>query len=154
MAPMTENELRERCLQWRHVRTPCARCEGSGVLGYANGATWRGGAGGASITYDVCNLCWGSGDSTRPFENRKAREKSIRDEVQRRAADLLAKSMGSGLSTLRPGLLMLAGELERLGRGRKPRPLGYYASCTRLAALLRDMAAPEPPVLPAPEYAK
>jgi hypothetical protein len=147
---MTTEELRAQFLLWRGVRTPCNRCGGSGVRGYANGATWRGGAGVSVVTRDVCDLCWGSGDADRPFENRKAREDAVKTEVERRAADLFTRACGVGfIRDRRPGSGELAGELERMSKGRKPRAAGFYETCARLAAVLRRAATE--PVAPEPE---
>lgn len=51
------------------MSTPCKTCNGDGTIYYANGATWRGGIGGSAVTKDVCNKCWGSGDSDKPGVN-------------------------------------------------------------------------------------
>jgi len=59
------DNLIPRMLEWRGVETPCKRCGGSGRIGYANTATWRGGIGGSMMTADVCNGCWGTGDEHR-----------------------------------------------------------------------------------------
>ena len=59
----------ERFLEWRGINSPCTKCQGVGSIAYASTATWRGGVGGAAITWDVCNLCWGSGDATKPWTN-------------------------------------------------------------------------------------
>lgn len=47
---------------WQEKRgDPCDVCLGTGLRTYANTSTWRRGAGGASMTTDVCSSCWGSG---------------------------------------------------------------------------------------------
>ncbi len=45
----------------------CRDCGGWGVKLYGSTATWRGGVGGAAMTSDVCNKCWGSGDANHPW---------------------------------------------------------------------------------------
>lgn len=45
----------------------CTSCGGTGYRAYASTATWRGGAGGMAITNDICDRCWGSGDSTNTW---------------------------------------------------------------------------------------
>lgn len=58
-------------LEWRGI-TPgqeCEPCEGSGIKVYPSTATWRGGIGGAAMTKDVCNHCWGSGVRDKPWPN-------------------------------------------------------------------------------------
>lgn len=45
----------------------CLDCAGSGYKTYGSTSTWRGGAGGATLTSDVCNKCWGSGSGSKPW---------------------------------------------------------------------------------------
>tara|TARA_R100001079_G_C4450640_1_gene153554 strand:- start:2373 stop:3140 length:768 start_codon:yes stop_codon:yes gene_type:complete len=52
-------------LAWRGVVTPCPSCAGMGTMLYGSTSTWRGGLGGAAMTYDVCRVCWGTGDANR-----------------------------------------------------------------------------------------
>lgn len=63
-----------RCLSWRGLEPgeECPECDGSGVLTYGSTATWRGGIGGAMMTTDVCDKCWGSGNKQKPWPNRRA----------------------------------------------------------------------------------
>lgn len=63
----------QELLDWRSIPEGqhCERCSGSGVICYGSTATWRGGIGGAAMTNDVCNLCWGSGWANRPWINLK-----------------------------------------------------------------------------------
>lgn len=47
---------------------PCPTCGGNGVRLYGNGATWHTGmVGVASMTPDLCDSCWGSGDAGHHF---------------------------------------------------------------------------------------
>lgn len=49
------------------MRAPIACvCLGRGRIWYGSTATWRGGMGGASMTEDVCDRCWGSGNRASP----------------------------------------------------------------------------------------
>ncbi len=70
---MNEEDF-QRFLDYRNITTPCAKCDGSGVVSYANTGTWRSwlhpGSGmltGQGFTMDVCYNCWGSGDEKRPW---------------------------------------------------------------------------------------
>jgi hypothetical protein len=64
----------EHMLEWRGIRPgdECQTCHGSGSRVYGSTATWKGGIGGAAMTNDVCDKCWGSGDRTRPWFNLKS----------------------------------------------------------------------------------
>jgi len=69
-----EKEVQERILRWRNIEpndTICKDCNGSGVKTYGNTSTWRGGLGGAAMTNDVCDKCWGSGVENRKWTNLK-----------------------------------------------------------------------------------
>ena len=68
---MSDEEFMPRFLEWRNIETPCKRCSGAGSYGYGNTATWMGGIGGSMVTWGVCNLCWGSGDSSNQWLNLK-----------------------------------------------------------------------------------
>ena len=73
----------EREREWRHRygatcrdflvdgECACEECGGSGYRVYDSTATWREGAGGSTMTTDVCDKCWGSGDSTYPWPTHK-----------------------------------------------------------------------------------
>ena len=136
------DEVLAMLLEWRDVETPCERCGGSGRTSYASTATWRGGVGGCAMTADVCDACWGTGDANR----RGVDLRRLRDEetarVERRAAELLATRLGVAYEGLRPTLVALADELDRLARGRKPRPWHFHETCESLAAILRAWGAP------------
>ncbi|MGE4497555.1 MAG: hypothetical protein AB7E48_06715 [Deferribacterales bacterium] len=57
--------------------TLCSKCSGSGVFLYANTATWRSRPGtiaGSAMTSDVCDECWGTGDTERKGRNLKEDE--------------------------------------------------------------------------------
>lgn len=54
----------------------CLGCSGVGHKMYGSTATWRGGIGGAAMTVDVCDKCWGTGrtDTTGPDLRKYERE--------------------------------------------------------------------------------
>lgn len=56
-------------LLYRGVETPCESCAGLGVKLYGNTSTWHYGFGGQALTPDVCDSCWGSGDTNRKWTN-------------------------------------------------------------------------------------
>lgn len=66
-------ETHERLCDWRGVAVEdaCPGCGASGVKAYPSSATWHGGVGGQTLTQDVCDQCWGSGDKRRPWPNRR-----------------------------------------------------------------------------------
>lgn len=45
----------------------CTECNGSGYKLYGSTATWRGGIGGQAMTTSVCDKCWGSGSTSKPW---------------------------------------------------------------------------------------
>ena len=62
-------------LSQRGVNYACTRCNGLGTITYGSGSTWRGGVGGAVMTIDVCNHCWGSGDEFKKWPSHKLLKK-------------------------------------------------------------------------------
>jgi hypothetical protein len=65
---MSDAELRLRFLAWRQIvpEDVCRICDGVGRRTYGSTATWRGiSLGEVTMTTDVCNACWGSGDRYR-----------------------------------------------------------------------------------------
>lgn len=66
-------DLRGRMLAWRGLSysTPCGDCGGSGIQTYGSTATWHGGIGGAAMTDDVCDKCWGSGDANKSWPSHR-----------------------------------------------------------------------------------
>ena len=61
-------------LEQRGVDAPCIACDGFGVRMYGSTATWRGGVGGQTMTQDVCDKCWGSGDANRIWPSHRKSE--------------------------------------------------------------------------------
>ena len=77
-----------------HPADMCPRCNGVGRRAYAATSTWRGGAGGSTITTDVCDVCWGSGDKTRSGTNLRevyARMDALRESAESKLAAALAE---------------------------------------------------------------
>jgi len=52
-------------LEWRNIETPCEKCGGSGVTTYNNTSTYMHSIGGCTITTDICDRCWGTGDKNK-----------------------------------------------------------------------------------------
>ena len=72
--PITPEQKYNEMLLWRGIDriagdVPCEACGGSGVRAYGNTTTWRNGAGGQTITSDICDKCWGSGNAAKPWMN-------------------------------------------------------------------------------------
>lgn len=63
------------------VDTPCQKCHGLGRHIYSHGSTWRGGVGTCGGVWDICDACWGSGDATQPFEDRRAIEAEWKEQL-------------------------------------------------------------------------
>lgn len=69
---MTNEEYKEVYLEFlerRGVETPCGKCDGFGTRTYPDTSTWRRGYGmaGQTLTNDVCDHCWGSGDQNKTW---------------------------------------------------------------------------------------
>ena len=62
----------EKLLEWRGIEDACRQCGGAGTRVYGSTATWHGGAGGQTLTTDVCDWCWGSGDQQRRWPSRRS----------------------------------------------------------------------------------
>lgn len=129
-------------LFWRGIRSEedaCETCQGSGLRVYSSTATWHGGIGGAAMTRDVCDKCWGSGDKTRPGLNQREWFYRRDREVAERAATLFEDRMGIAFKDSRLAVAEIQKELARLARGRKPRPWFFYDMCGALSRLLQDL---------------
>lgn len=67
VADMHEYLLLLRGIDTGNGDTVCDKCSGVGIRVYGDTSTWRMGAGGQAITSGICNACWGSGASNRPW---------------------------------------------------------------------------------------
>jgi hypothetical protein len=135
-----DQEALAQLLQLRHVAKPCPTCSGLGGKWYGSTATWRGGIGGAAMTWAVCDECWGSGDQEHAWEDLRKQRDQETQRVHERAANLFSRSLGGSLRLLRPTFEELAGELDRLARQRRPRPYYWAHVCELLAKLLRGFS--------------
>ena len=133
------DESYQEFLRWRGVEFPCPRCRGAGVIHYGHGSTWRGGMGPASGAWDVCDVCWGTGDEHRHGVDLRKQRDEEDQRVAKRAAVLLAESVGVPMYVTQPAINAIADELGRLSRGRKDRPRFFYDLCASLARTLRAM---------------
>lgn len=138
---MNDEQMEKWAMHRRGVRHPCEACSGLGVRAYANTATWRGGIGGAMITSDVCDRCWGSGDKVQPWTDLRRLKSEEDSRIAAKAADLLSHRCGVWLSSLLPAIEELATELDGFSRQRRPRPGGWYLVTRSLARVLREMVA-------------
>lgn len=94
------------------------------------------------MAWDVCDLCWGTGDEHRHGVDLRKQRDEEDARVHKRAAVLLAWSVGSTWDVTKPALNAIADELERLSRGRKERPRFFYDLCSSLVKTLRSMGTP------------
>ena len=141
---MTLEELSMALRMRRHIEVaPCARCQGWGTITYGSTALWRGGMGGATLTSGVCDLCWGSGDETRPWTDLRKLEAEEAERVNARAATLLDESMAKGFINkhTRGAQAALADLLDAAERKRKlpagVDSLSWSALCRTLSKRLR-----------------
>lgn len=130
MGPVPDDLLRNRGLS--RFDKICAPCGGWGVKWYSSGATWRGGVGTTSSEQDVCNVCWGSGNTDRPWPNLKTLEADTAKLVQERALTLLVDAAGAHSSVMQPAITELVLELQKFAKGRKPRPPFFVELCLSL----------------------
>jgi hypothetical protein len=98
---MPATELRLRFLDWRGIDPvdACRTCDGVGRRCYGSTATWRGGMGGAMMTTDVCDACWGSGDRYHPGADLRRLRDEESGRVAKEAVDALARAAGATLSS-------------------------------------------------------
>lgn len=71
----------EKPSDYYDVDVPCSRCGGLGRKVYPNSSTWRGGIGGQTLTSDVCDKCWGSGEEHRPWRSWRELEAKLRRDA-------------------------------------------------------------------------
>lgn len=90
-------------LMWRGLdideNAICKRCSGAGVRAYGDTSTWRKRPGMQMFTSDVCDCCWGSGNSEQPWTNLRHvvsnKDIASRDaRVKAEAVREMAKAMG------------------------------------------------------------
>lgn len=107
--------------RWRHIsdhENLCLKCTGSGRRMYGSTATWRGGMGGAKMTVDVCDECWGSGTPLRPGMDLRKHLDEVDISVAERALDLIGRSVGASMSSTHPAIRIIAETLEKLANKR------------------------------------
>jgi hypothetical protein len=130
-------EYFQEFLEHRGVETPCESCNGYGTRWYNNTSTWLRGFGGAKITRDVCDTCWGSGDKDKKWTDIRAMELTKSQEIKSRALTLFADSFKTSMDILQPALNELCDELDKLGRGRKVRSRFFYELVSVLSKTIR-----------------
>lgn len=147
MSDELSDELRMRRGIDRHADL-CGVCGGWGRRLYGSTATWRGGVGGAAMTWDVCDVCWGSGTPQHPGENLREWRDRLRQAHTLGSARMFAESIGAQLGVMRPTVEALSKELRKMSRQRRPRPYWWADSCERLADLLEEAI---PGTIPGPD---
>lgn len=133
-------------LAWREIPEDecCTSCHGRGSRLYGSTSTWHGGMGGAAVTLDVCDTCWGSGNQVHPWTDLRKLRDGETARVALRAATFLADSVGASMDLTRPALRAIAAELDKLANGRKARPPFFYDLSKALAKALSRMTGDEP----------
>lgn len=140
---MTDDDVLDLLRTRRGVLAPCAKCYGWGVCFYSSTATWRGGMGGQAVTRDVCDLCWGSGDSVERGTDLRALAGKIRALEIESSRRWFSERSGAAMSSMRPHMLAVASELDRMARKRTA-PAGLDLFWHRryveaLASVLREL---------------
>lgn len=109
----------ERFLAWRDIAPgdECAICGGSGRTIYPSTATWAGGIGGAAITGDVCDECWGSGSRARKGADlRRLEQRAQRAEDRVELLALEREAIQDGERKALDARDEMAGRVARLER--------------------------------------
>lgn len=140
-----DDNMRERFLHWRNVETPCETCGASGKRWYASTSTWHGGLGGSSVTIDVCDKCWGSGDRDYPGANLRQLKDDILAAKHQNAIEFLKQELAIELDSVKKRLKELADLADAQARKRKlpagENPFWWNREWEMLASLLRRLIA-------------
>ena len=91
------------------------------------------------MEWDVCDVCWGTGDESRKGVDLRKQRDEFNAAIVLEAAKLLSTAVGAYLTVTRPAITALAEEVEKLSRGRKERPDYFYDLARSLANTLRRM---------------
>jgi len=128
----------------------CGRCHGEGSRTYGSTSTWRGGMGGASISRDICDLCWGTGRSDKTGYNLRKYEETFSIAVQKAASEYLVKRLYADRSSpvsqrARDHLLIISDKLSRC----RFKEADFWLERTRdqLVDLLRTLGSVKPAVV-------
>lgn len=132
----------------RHAEDACETCHGYGTRVYSNTSGWRGGIGGAAMTYDVCDVCWGSGDKHRPGDDLRALYATHAAWEAQQAIEYLARTIGANYTTTRGYVDKLA-DLAQGQANKRKLPEGTDAfwwnhTWTMLASCLRGLVKRSP----------
>jgi len=139
---------RRRILRARGVNDPCEVCGGLGARMYSSGSTWRGGMGVASMTADVCDICWGSGDKYHQGVDLRTLEAARADWEQEQCLQWLSDKLGVNLTCIRQRILDLANLADKQANRRKlPEGEDYFwwhSNWSALASILRKVCEAKP----------
>jgi hypothetical protein len=99
----------------------CPKCKGYGTTMYPNTSGWRRSAGGAMMTTDVCDQCWGSGNKDRPWNDLRKMQDTIERRIAERAVDALARSCAANASmtSTHKSIREIIAHLDAMKRKRK-----------------------------------
>ncbi len=126
-------------LQWRNIKTPCPICRGAGGYWYGSTSTWRGGIGGAAMTWGVCDTCWGSGDEHHHWMDLRKLQATEDARVLLQAARVFTDAVGSGWEALHPAVLYIREHILTILKQRRVRPEYTDTVVYSLAKLLKAM---------------
>ena len=118
-----EEETRLLCHR-RGIDDLCPACRGWGVRTYGSTATWRGGMGGAMMTLDVCDKCWGTGDEHRHGTDIRALEAQRAAWEKEQCLQYFARVTGCNISSMAKHIIAMADILAANERKRKI-PAGF-----------------------------
>jgi hypothetical protein len=110
---------------------------------YGGSATWRGGAGAAAMTLDVCDACWGTGDRYRTGCDLRRLRDEEQKRIAERAVELLAQSCGATFSTSYKSVIEIINVIQKLADGRKTEFWTRALALGLANTLRRAIGAPE-----------
>jgi hypothetical protein len=116
---MTSEESLTQFLRLRGVNTPCEKCRGLGVYHYSSGSTWRGGMGTCAFQWDICDVCWSTGDKYRIGTDIRELEAQRKKWQEDQILEYLAYRLGCGLSRISQRVLQLSDLCEKQANRRK-----------------------------------
>ena len=120
----------------------CPRCKGKASIAYSNTATWRGGMGGAALTSDICNLCWGTGRSDKTGTDLKALLVYQDNQAREASLEWFKAKIGANFSSTRKQFPALADKLRKIKPSLKGQDFWLKYAANVIAETLDKLGEP------------